>query len=555
MKFIHVEEIQQQQTGMRSEHEASGTGSFKWLFRLIAFALLVPALMLGAWHVLMFVRHSAAALAVPYPLDGLEGTLLHEAWLLRAGEALYQPLQLDRFVSSPYPPLHYAVLALFTQADGSPHVFFAGRLVSLGAMLVATLALSLTVLRLSCSLTAAFLAMALWLAFAPVQLWATRIKPDPLALAFTALGLLAMTFVNREHGTHNTEHRTDRLLPPVLAAFCFALACFTKQTAVAAPLAAGLALVVSGVVAVARSSRGSDEKGWFDLPQLARHPAMRPALIFGGLYAGLVATTWLALDAVTGGQYTFHVWGLHRSEWWSAALLRKYVELLGPSWPLIVLGVGAMTLAVWRVFTTPGVPSAAALLPACYLLVAPITLLGAGETGANHNHLLEIHLALVLAGTSILGWNTSNAKRKTHNIRHSVLLALLLLQLWTLRERPAWYGGEFDLADTPARYVDFIRSQPGEVLADDVGLLVAAGRPLRYDDPSTMGPAISSGVWDQHTLLAEVAAQRFSAILMPFNASKDTVDVTGRWSPEFIATLREHYKALYRDRITTYVPK
>jgi hypothetical protein len=101
----------------------------------------------------------------------------------------------------------------------------------------------------------------------------------------------------------------------------------------------------------------------------------------------------------------------------------------------------------------------------------------------------------------------------------------------------------------------YIRATPGEVLADDVGLLYAAGRPLRYDDPSTMGPAASSGVWDQSGLLQEIAERRFSAILIPVNVERDTVDVTGRWTPEMLAAIRAHYRLAFRDTIFTYVPK
>src|SRR5215207_810683 len=54
-----------------------------------------------------------ALLRYPYPHDGLEGTLLHEARLLWAGQPLYQPLERSRFVSAPYPPLHPLLLSLF----------------------------------------------------------------------------------------------------------------------------------------------------------------------------------------------------------------------------------------------------------------------------------------------------------------------------------------------------------------------------------------------------------------------------------------------------------
>jgi hypothetical protein len=506
--------------------------------------LLAGAALLGAWHVGVFARHSAQALALPFPLDGLEGTLLHEAWLLRAGEPLYQPLQPDRFVSSPYPPLHYALLALVASPEGGPHVFFVGRVVSLAAMLVAALALALSAYWLGRSLPVAALAAALWLAFPPVQLWATRIKPDPLALALTALGLLAAIWW-RAQTTGGRRQATMSLTNHVwlfVAAALFALAFFTKQTAVAAPLATGLALLLDALFAL-RARR------------LTLVDALRPALLFALAYGALIGAGWLGLELATGGQYTFHVWGLHRSEWWSAALLAKFVALLLPSWPLVAVGAGLLAYGLaQRAAAHPPLR-----LPACYLLAAPLTLLGAGETGANHNHLLEVHLALTLGGCALAGALVSGALRARRAGLAAALASLLALallgQLWALRERPAWYGGEFDLSQTPARYVEFIRSQPGEVLADDVGLLVAAGRTLRYDDPSTMGPAIESGVWDEATLLQEVAARRFSAVLMPFDAERRDIDVTGRWSPRFIATLREHYRVLYRDTIVSYVPR
>src|SRR2546422_6387670 len=72
----------------------------------------------------------AALLNYPYPHDGLEGTLSYEARLLWSGQPLYQPLELHRFVSAPYPPLHPLVLGLAAQLDG-PHVFWGGRMISL----------------------------------------------------------------------------------------------------------------------------------------------------------------------------------------------------------------------------------------------------------------------------------------------------------------------------------------------------------------------------------------------------------------------------------------
>src|SRR5690242_16643676 len=133
-----------------------------------------------------------ALLRYPYPHDGLEGTLLHEARLLWSGEPLYQPLQRLRFVSAPYPPLHPLLLGLADQIAG-PHVFWGGRLLSLVAALGVAALVVLTSRRVGGRWAAGLLGASLFLSAPPVLLWATRVKPDLLALLFTALGLCLAT--------------------------------------------------------------------------------------------------------------------------------------------------------------------------------------------------------------------------------------------------------------------------------------------------------------------------------------------------------------------------
>src|SRR5690348_12666084 len=130
----------------------------------------------------------AALISYPYPHDGLEGTLLHESHLLWSGQPLYQPLERLRFVSAPYPPLHPLLLGLFDQIAG-PHVFWGGRLLSLVAALGVAALVVLTSRRVGGRWAAGLLGASLFLSAPPVLLWATRVKPDLLALLFTALGL------------------------------------------------------------------------------------------------------------------------------------------------------------------------------------------------------------------------------------------------------------------------------------------------------------------------------------------------------------------------------
>jgi hypothetical protein len=607
------------------------------LLRILAGLLIMAALALGVQHAGRFAEHTRAMLAYRYPLDGQEGTLLYEARLLRAGEPLYQPLQPDRVVAAPYPPVYYLALAALERpanpAGGHPPVteqpiFLPGRLLSLTSMLSVAAALTLIVWRIGKNPAIGLVAACLWPAFPPVQLWSTRIKPDTLALAFTALGLLAaIWYVTRSRrgwmpegggGGADAQKRvptgqgwmpegaggaadahlrvpTERNRMPegdvtgdwllVGAAVAFALAFFTKQTAVAAPAATGLTLLLVGVTRYRNAVRGGRdaqmrERSAFrpltSVRRLLTAGELRPVLLFSGVYAGLVATTWIGLDLLTGGQYTFHVWGLHPAEWWSYGRFRKYANLILPAWPLMLLAAGSFVLLVRSVFRPTGTDAEAAfgaaggsapafLLAGCYGVLGTLTLVGAGTTGSHHNHLLEPQLALTLAGCSVVGaslsrfWRKERARARMWHLvtyAHWLALGLLLLQLWMLRERLDWYDGEFDMRDSrDEQFVALIMSRPGEVLADDVGLLLAAGRPLRYDDPATMGPAVRTGLWDQSVLLNEIEEQRFSLILLPFNATRFDIDPSGRWSPEFIAALRRHYRTLYRDVMFSYVPR
>jgi hypothetical protein len=135
------------------------------------------------------------------------------------------------------------------------------------------------------------------------------------------------------------------------------------------------------------------------------------------------------------------------------------------------------------------------------------------------------------------------------------IIALLATQLVLAFRPQEWYLGELSPGDPPERFLTFMRNTPGEILSDDVGLLFMAGKPLRYDDPTGMGPVALSGLWDQRGLIEEIQQQRFSAIMLPLDIKPGAIDPAGHWTPEMLAAIREHYRIAFHDRINTYVPK
>lgn len=474
-----------------------------WLYHLIGLMLLIgvgvglaPALQRGIER----VRYT---LPTPSPDDGLEGTLVHEANLVRASEPLYRPLVAQEFVSAPYTPLYTAALAATSFDPAQP--FSAGRIISLLALLVVTLAIALFVALHSRVWWMGGVAMLLWLAFPPAQLWATRVKPDLLALAFTASGLLIASL------------RRGRWAD--WAALLFALAFLTKQTALIAPFAVGLNLLI------------------FNRRRAARYA------LFYGLAIGL---PYAVLHLITNGWATMHIWGLHRSEWWSFDLFWKYVELLRWSLPLLFIALLAVPFAP-RHFGYRQ-----ALL---YALLAPLTLYGAGEQGAHHNHLLETQLGWTLAGITAAGlvWQAW--------LRHTIwrwaagaTLLGLVVQVLLLRTTPVWYGGEFAPV-SQERFATYLASKPGEVLADNPALPLLAGKPIRFDDPSTMGPAIRSGVWNPAGLHQMIETQQFSTILLEVDLRTESSDATGRWTDETLALIKQHYQLEFSDNLYSYVPR
>jgi hypothetical protein len=479
------------------------------------------------------LQQLAALLSYPYPSDALEGTLLHEARLLAAGQPLYQPLELHSFVSAPYPPLHPLIVGLADRFVG-PHVFWSGRLVSVIATLVIALTIVALVRRVSHSWLAGVLGAAIFLSAPPVLLWGTRVKPDLFALQWTTLGLCLTAYALGSDSDDRTDRRWRWLAPAV---GCFWLAFLTKQTAVMAPFAAGLALLSADLLDLRRPSRSG---------YVWRLPLRWRTLIFGLGYLSGALGLWLLLDLLTAGQFTAHISGLHRSEWWSMHLVRKYVWLLLPYMPLLLLGL-ALALRAVR--------DQRALVPLCYALVAPITLLGAAEIGANHNHLLETILSLTIAGSCAAGWAAQSIAAR--RLVAAPLIAVFAIQIALSYQPQPWFVGELELPDPPERFVVFMQNTPGEILADDVGLLLMAGKPIRYDDPSTMGPAAVSGVWDQSGLIEDIRQQKFSAIMIPEDVVAEPVpyDGVGRWTTEVRAAIREHYELKFRDRINTYAPK
>ena len=196
--------------------------------------LLLPALGIGLLlpRLLRFGQISAGFLAWPWQFDFSEGVNLDAATLLAQGTNIYRHNGPDAFVSAPYTPLFYVLNVPFAWLFGP--TFGPGRIMSLIATIAIAVLLAWCVRKVAASWAFGALAGVIWLSASPVIVWSALYTQSMLAPAFEIAGLawvLAWPEGRRSY----------------VSIIFFALAFFTKQTAVDAPVAVALWLLVRDV--------------------------------------------------------------------------------------------------------------------------------------------------------------------------------------------------------------------------------------------------------------------------------------------------------------------
>jgi hypothetical protein len=474
---------------------------------LVAVGAIVAAT--AAHHLPRIVTFWAEALRWPFPTQGSESLIVWEAGRLARGESIYVANTPGRhgFVSGPYTPLYFVAVAATLKL--LPTVYTGARLLALAAWLLALILVALLVLsaapRRASWLPAALAALGL-AAFFPGVIWAVRVKPTIPALALALLGLLLVQRTYRSPGNVYLW-----ALLPLVAAY------FTKQTTLAAPAAAALFVLVHA--------------GW---RRAARFVAV-------GLLAGGIPFALLTL--ATGGEFFRHIVTDRRLAWQPQLVLNFGGLFLRDYWPLLAAAaIAAVALLLARL------PHVAPY----FLITAGSLVITIGVEGADHDHLIELAAACALALGS--GLAAALAPRARLLPLAWALLPLLAAQLATGWTPDRWYDGELRVPDAATRrqldlIVTNIRNTPGDVLAEEIGLIFLAGKPVPYDDPQAMAALARVGRWDQQQLLDDLNNQRFALVILPANPRGEL------WTPEVLAAIRANYNLKFRDVWFTWEAK
>ncbi len=470
----------------------------RWIHWLLiaALALLLTVRLVG------FGARMLQTLRFPYQYDPTEGIVLSEVRLLASGENIYAPFTPERFVSGPYPPVYYAALALPMKLFGPSFTW--GRLAALAAALAISALLWLIVARRA-GRWWALLPASLWLASTPLLVWGNRLKPDLWAVAFALAAL--------------TVFDADRRRLFWTALLC-ALAGYSKQSALAAPLAIMLTL-------------------------LLQQP--RAAWRFAGWMLVLVAVPFALLDLLTRHGFYIHMIDFHALPWSAQRWLGLLADMAAFHWALALASLALVPLVLRR--------SHPDLLWGLYVPLAALGTFSGGTFGGFHNHTLEFLAAICLGTGLLLAWTLQSDQQYAR----TALLALLLVQLALWWRTPDWLRWELGNLPTPERrtrmdnLARLVADQPQPVWSSNIGLLVTTGQPLRYNDPLIMAQSAMLGWWDERAFVDTIRQQRYGLILW-----RGDLDQTGRpndLSPAMFDAIQQFYAIKYRDLEFVYAPR
>jgi hypothetical protein len=452
----------------------------------------------------------------------LEELTYGESWLLdgarqvAGGGGLYASPDHLPLMQIAYTPLYYVVVGGLERIVGD-HGYTVGRAVSVVSTLVGTLALAWSVRCLTGHWRFGWLAGGLMLTQnLTLLLWGTLERVDALALGLTLVGLALFT-----------------MRRGAAAAVLFVLAFFTKQTFFVAPVAAAIAL-------------------WPCRASLTRFVA----IVACGVLGGVGLAQWL-----TNGWFLWHV-GLANA---NTPDLMTFSVLMGS----FMQFNGVPVLAALTSLALPSAPGERVWR--LYFVGCLLTLPTVAKLGASSNYWLELTAAtaalLALASFRLTAWPMARVVPPTV-IAGALLIAvpgyqatateLALTAADTLQPAsPHYLSLVGDAGATPMRidaaFVDYVARQPGDLLTDNSGLAVAAGKPIEYEF-QIFQLLRAEADWSEQPILDAIAARRFSlvALMHPLDGSLDDT----RWSPALQSELLEAYEpAGAQAGFWLYVPR
>ncbi len=489
---------------------------------LALFALLLAALTL---HFIQTLQTWLQSIRYPFGLDYGEGIVWQQAALI-PGPRMYGDIHHVPYIVFHYPPVYH--LAVRAIASLGADWLLAGRTLSLiatlatGALIAAltTHAVRTTATRTT-TIIAATIAAFITFTYIPVVICAPLMRVDMLAVALSFLGVYCAV---------RSFDRPCLLYP---AAATFILAIYTKQTAIAAPLAT-LPIV------------------------LLLHPRLTIQASFVGL--GLATAALALLEWQTAGGFLRHIllYNINRYSFPIALLtilqqathaIYLFLAIAGITiaWQALLratpiqqsqtrLSSPAKTLTAIRAHLLRNPSACIPIIFTLYFAITTAMLTAAGKSGATVNYFIEwMCVWSVLVGVLIASVLTTAKGRPLPALCVATALLAQTLILPTSHQR-AWA----DPANLPElqALLERVRDADKPVISDDMVLLMKAGKPVPWE-PAIFAELAATGTWDQTPFIAMINAGKF-AFIITLGQHGDTI-YDSRYTPEVNAAIESAY--------------
>lgn len=459
--------------------------------------------------------NGAFFLTQPYQLNYGEGLAAWQASRITDLARSYAPIDHYPFVVLQYPPLfHWAMHAAGTITGGD--LLQAGRLVSLlSAVILCGLVkvITFTALPRRAHLTPRLLAAG-FAAALPTALynfnwtWLARVDTLAILLSFGGVALFAV--------------RARSAWAQVLAAVLLTAGLFTKQTALAAPLACILTAFL-----------------------LDRKIALRILLtmtILGGLVLG-----WLAWR--TDGQVFLHLFRYNQNAFSIGramfGVLMNGSRVIGPF--VLAAGASAWVLArAWSTNVRANRYRRTVFLLSLYSIFAALSTLAFGKEGSDINYFLEWNISLApLAGMFLF---RLRPPRLCPVWLAALAVPVLILSAAVPQARMGWVRffdkplpSDREQLDTYRRVLALVAETTGPVFSEDMNLLYKSGKDIPAE-PAMIQCLAKAGTWDERPFVRMIQEHQFAMVITMLNRETDDQFSPRRYSSGVASAIKEAYE-------------
>lgn len=459
---------------------------------------LFAAFAAGLYGAAVFLTMAYLRSLYPYMVGLGEPALSQAIRWIAEGKIPYRELTSPPYTLVPYGPVYPGLAALAGRCFSSP--FTGGRLLAFLATAGSSFLIYSILRKSGTRKTFSILPALLFISMPYVRVWGVMVNVD-MAGTFLDLAAFYLWYCYAEKDSGSEKFFIGGIVLSI-AAF------FTKSSMIAAPAAFFCFLVC----------QKQFKKAFF-------------LFFFQAAAAGFI---YLFLSRATDGAYFFHTaYEISRRSFFYQFIFRFWGSTLLQA-PLLA---AASIFALWN-GAHPG-RSGRQLFFSLYVLFVLLLTFSLGKQGSDTNYFLPwAAVSSAAAGMALQG-------------RRAWLEATLLILI--LGQLCFWIYPERNLVQMKNGYQNAreffdqislaIKKVNGDILSEDMSLLVANGRPIFYE-PFPMGQMSHNGVWDQQLILRELDRQRFPVAILYFYAPLIRRNRT--FTLEFMEKFNEKYRFVGR---------